>query len=883
MNKYLKKSISTALALTLACGVVLPVVGCGGGGGGGTIEYRNNETDAIVFSTEAMDKNFNPFFATSGPDTNIISQTQLPMLTTDNAGNIVCGENEATVALDYSINEIKEGGVVTFTDYEFVIKNGIKFSDGVDLTIKDVLFNLYVYLDPAYMGSATMYSTKILGLQAYRQQNPLADDSSSSSATEAQFAVTATGKFEDMMNYLAPQTESDRLDIEFGTIAEDLETLKGLFAKQLQSDWNACMGTVESYATEWRFTEDWEIFYYNEGLVSQKYEDNANGTRSPKVDSNGKFYTNLDDDELGEENPSDLRREMEAVLANSPDDPATENINERTEAMKEFAIQTAYDAYVGVAGSPNLSGLATLLMSGVGTELYDELIAAARTEYYNDRLEGGQLQVANISGITTTTKEVNGAQHDVLKIRIKGVDPKAIYNFAFGVAPMHIYSGKYTKDVEGATEIDYVELAKTNTDNTQFGVCFGDKGFFDTVLSNEAKNAVPVGAGPYMATNEKDSGTVDISNFTDTTFVYFKRNDNFHTVGSGINNAKIKYLRYRVVGTDNIMNALRNGEVDFGQPNAKPENVSAIADIAHLSAQNYETNGYGYIGINPKYVPDIEVRRAIMKTMDTTLAKTAYYYDLASILNRSMSSTSWVYELPKADGGIDNTRHSTIAYTEDLETIKNLVLSSGNWTLEYNAEEGREVFRNVNTGEWLRLTFTIAGNSKDHPAYAIFTHAEETLEQCGFIIHVKTDLNALAKLATGSMAVWAAAWSSSIDPDMYQVYHKDSTATSTKNWGYDEIYKDLDGDQFGEEQDIIDELSLLIESARQTNNKTDRSKDYAKALDLVMELAVELPTYQRHDLFAYNSERIDVNTLNQDATWTSGVIAKIWELNYYQQ
>jgi peptide/nickel transport system substrate-binding protein len=133
------------------------------------------------------------------------------------------------------------------------------------------------------------------------------------------------------------------------------------------------------------------------------------------------------------------------------------------------------------------------------------------------------------------------------------------------------------------------------------------------------------------------------------------------------------------------------------------------------------------------------------------------------------------------------------------------------------------------------------------------------------------------------MAVWAAAWSSSIDPDMYQVYHKDSTATSTKNWGYDEIYKDLDRDQFGDEQDIINELSLLIESARQTNNKTDRSKDYAKALDLVMELAVELPTYQRHDLFAYNSECIDVNTLNQDATWTSGVIAKIWELNYYQQ
>ena len=31
-----------------------------------------------------------------------------------------------------------------------------------------------------------------------------------------------------------------------------------------------------------------------------------------------------------------------------------------------------------------------------------------------------------------------------------------------------------------------------------------------------------------------------------------------------------------------------------------------------------------------------------------------------------------------------------------------------------------------------------------------------------------------------------------------------------------------------------------------------------------MELAVELPTYQRDDLFAYNTNKIDVNTLTPD-------------------
>ena len=32
-----------------------------------------------------------------------------------------------------------------------------------------------------------------------------------------------------------------------------------------------------------------------------------------------------------------------------------------------------------------------------------------------------------------------------------------------------------------------------------------------------------------------------------------------------------------------------------------------------------------------------------------------------------------------------------------------------------------------------------------------------------------------------------------------------------------------------------------------------------------MEMAVELPTYQRDDLFAYNTNKIDVNTLTPDS------------------
>ena len=47
-----------------------------------------------------------------------------------------------------------------------------------------------------------------------------------------------------------------------------------------------------------------------------------------------------------------------------------------------------------------------------------------------------------------------------------------------------------------------------------------------------------------------------------------------------------------------------------------------------------------------------------------------------------------------------------------------------------------------------------------------------------------------------------------------------------------------------------------------------------------MELAVELPTYQRNDCLVYNKEVINADTLNDNPTANSGVINKIWELNY---
>lgn len=109
--------------------------------------------------------------------------TQIGMLSTDSNGKTVAGEEYPTVVLDY---EVKSGA--TESVYTFVLKNNIKFSDGKPLTMNDVLFNMYEYLDPVYTGSSTMYSIKIKGLSEYRLQQKT---SSGGSDTESQLSTNA--------------------------------------------------------------------------------------------------------------------------------------------------------------------------------------------------------------------------------------------------------------------------------------------------------------------------------------------------------------------------------------------------------------------------------------------------------------------------------------------------------------------------------------------------------------------------------------------------------------------------------------------------------------------------------------------------------------------
>jgi ABC-type transport system substrate-binding protein len=188
---------------------------------------------------------------------------------------------------------------------------------------------------------------------------------------------------------------------------------------------------------------------------------------------------------------------------------------------------------------------------------------------------------------------------------------------------------------------------------------------------------------------------------------------------------------------------------------------------------------------------------------------------------------------------------------------------------------------NVKEGDAaLKVKFTIAGASiTEHPTYAVFKQAAEILNSMGWEVEVKADSQALTKLSTGSLEVWAAAWGAALDPDMYQVYHKNSTATSVYAWGYREIKADTSTYKYENEQ--INALSEIIDEARSMMDQNARRPLYEDAMRIVLDLAVEMPVYQRMTLYAYNNKTLQ--GLNNTVNPYSSPLEKIWDLELTEE
>lgn len=882
---------------------------------GGYQPTEQEQTLPLVFGIDGADSVFNPYFSTASYDGEIVGMTQIGMLTAEGT-DYKYGDNYACVTKDLDITYIDASGKETkketsaqYTRYDFLIKKGIKFSDGVDLTIKDVLFNLYLFLDTAYSGSSTIYSTDIVGLNKYRTGK---DDKGAMSTIDATATTNADMRLLRIYNWLNNQILIKEygsvgnipanagyvsgLDQYKAEIESDIKAFIPYFQTEVKNDYDSAESSFKETCKEYAFNEVWELYLYNYGKVKRKTH--AGTSRYVRVDDAGNEVSIEQEDandKLADDDPNKktYRYKLDWDGTTYHDDFAKLTTDE---AKKDYAIKYIYKTTTGFELTEDFTidydkiekdALRKAIYGGSASysSLYTDIQLNERTKIIA-AAEGDKTGFKSIEGVKYSTQnsfrnektkeyyDLDG-DYDVLSITINKVDPKAIWNFSFTVAPMHYYSYDGAGD-EGEWCV-----------NNNYGVKFNDSKFMNNVVKAPSKLGVPVGAGPYKASRETGLGN-DLypgkNEFLNNNRVYYERNTYFDTLdgvenGGPIQNAKVKYFQYKIVNSSVLLQSLEKNEIDVGTPNATTENLNALngATMSHLTSKMVWTNGYGYVGINAGKIADVWLRRAIIKAMNTDMIM-GYYKsdDLASIIYRPMSIQSWAYPDSATTYSGTTLDNYDVDYIYDGtgREIVSMLAEHG-----YNVSADRsKVISDPNGKAIEEMTFTIAGESDDHPAYQMFKNAQEVLKKIGINVNVKTDQFALKKLASGQLTVWAAAWGSTIDPDMYQVYHKDSTAGSTLNWGYREIKADRA--KYGYENQVIDELSALIDQGRATTTQNTRKTTYWEALDLVMELAVEMPTYQRRDLTVYNKNKIDTNTLNQNPTAFDGLFSKIWEVGY---
>ena len=844
------KKFSRSIVAALVVALCFTAFACGDKGG----QNYDPETRPLVMSIQTPDGVFNPFFATSGYDTTIVGMTQISMLSADKNGGVTYGDDEPVVVKDMQITTTGTGDDRQ-TTYEFILKKGIRFSDGTELTIKDVLFNLYVYLDPVYTGSSTVYSTDIVGLQAYRTQNPNATDGSSETF-EQSFVDDAAIRIQDIIDYVKDVGRNTPADEKPGRvyteeqkarIEADFVTAKETFAEELSEDWNSYANNRESYS-EQGFTATWQIFMVEDGQMTYLYATDDTGDYIENEDGNlvldteeaQEFYTNNIQPYLDENGATDDNREA---------------------LIREYCIDEVLSGKFGdTPQTTQATGVEEVLTYWVTAQtLLEDFAAELKSEYFasSDRAVPS---ITGIDGTRTRTTDFAGndlgSAHEVLTITINDIDPKAIWNFAFTVAPMHYYSSTNWRGK------NYVEAFDQS--RGEFGLEFGSVDFFDEVINAPAKVGLPVGAGVYMASTASGGAAQSAGDFNNLNMIYFERNPYFETLGGSIHNANIKYVRYKVTEADQVINSLTTGDVDFGDPNATQDNIDALAGASNIMHKEVDTSGYGYVGINPRFVPNITVRRAIMKAMNTDIIFDNYYSGgLAEPIYRSMSKTSWAYPegctVYKNEAlGLDYSYDGTGYQIEEM-------LKADGYTLNSQGIYSKNI-PGYGT-DTLEYTFTIAGRSTDHPAYAMFLDAAQRLNSHGFRIRVVTSQTALSDLTTGKLAVWAAAWTSAIDPDMYQIYYSDvadhngdpgvgkNPYGGPAQGGSNKMYCIADAD-----------LDSMILTARESLDQSYRKTMYKACLDIVVDWAVEVPVYQRQNAIIFSTERVNMSTMTPDIT-----------------
>lgn len=754
--KNTKQVLALAMAVAMAAGLL---AGCGSSASSSAESVASSEatseaaaTDTgssdgtMVLADTGFEGKFSPFFAASSADQHVIDLTNIALLGADRKGEMVLkgieGETREYNGTDYTYYgpadcEVTENADGTVT-YAINMRDDLVFSDGTPITIDDVIFNLYVYMDPTYDGSATLYSMPIAGLDDYRN------------------SMTTLSK-------LIAEAGEDNTDNSLFT------------AGQQKAFWDAVNEGGAAFAQE--------IVDY---CVSAGYAADSNDVAT-------------------------------AAAAWGYDGLA--------------ADATAKDFFLAIAENYDWS-FASMEAETAGSALSD-LIPADVYAYSTTGVATGA-DVDTVSGIVKTGDYS-------MTITTTELSNSMIYQLQLPIASLDYYGDRSLYDY----------------DNHSYGFKKGDLSKVRSVTSS------PMGAGAYTFNKYSDG------------VIYLDANPSYYE-----GEPAAKHINMKETQEADKITGVQAGTIDISDPSYSLEAASQIATInggnadldgSVITTRLKDFRGYGYIALSAKNVkvgndPASEESKNLRKAIMTVIAAyrdegiNSYYGDTASVINYPISNTSWAAPSVTDDGykiaystDVDGNEIYTSDMSGDTKYAAALQAALGYFEAAgYTVENGQVTA--APDGAKMEYTVNIgASGNGDHPSFQVLTNAAAALKTIGFTLTVNDLANAsdlYSSYQSGVAEGWVAAWQSTNDPDMYQLY--DSKGSTN-------YYQINDAD-----------LDELIEAARQTTDQDARKAMYKEAMEIILDWGVELPVYQRSEATIFSSERIDTATIPTDMTpyWT---------------
>ena len=698
------------LAMLLAAVMLLSVMGA--------VAETADQGTPLVVATSTLSEKFSPYFADTAYDQDVVNMTQASMMTTDRTGGIIYngieGETHAYNGTDYTYYGTGDLSVdfdeaTNITTYTYKMREDLKFSDGEPMTIDDVIFNYYVFLDPAYNGSTTLNSYDILGLQAYRTQIPEASLDEVNAVIDA---VKAAG-FDYTVQEGDPFTQ-EAYDAYYNKINE-------LWASDVQ------------------------------GIVDYVYENYGPDYSEPML---GKTY-----EEVGENDGLKVALGMMLWGFGSANDDLTVmtasngaefNLAEEQYPTIEDYVAATKEAYAGDFDAYAATESATGTTSDEANKaLSDQIVADLDID-----VSAG---VPNIEGI----KRVDDYTVQVL---VNGYSAPAVYSIlGLSIAPMHYYGDPEQYDYEnnkfGHPFGDLSLIQSKNAEPMGAGpykfVKYENRVVYYEANENYYKGAPEIKSFQYKETQATEvatavqTGTADGGEMTGSksNFEMLRSfNDNGEVTGNVVTTYSVANLGYGYIG----MNADTMNVAGEPGSDASKNLRKAFATILSVYRDTAIDSYYGDAAAVINY-PISTTSWAAPQATDE-----GYKVAFSTDVDGNDIYTAEMTQEEKYDAALQAAIGflKAAGYTFDEESGKFTEAPEGA-ALSYEA-----IIPGDGTGD--HPAFAILTDAKN---------ALEQIG-IELKINDPADSNVLwDALDAGTQNMWCAAWGATIDPDMYQVYH----------------------------------------------------------------------------------------------------------------